>query len=171
MSDAPPQILIICEHGAAAARGHGLVPVETEATHATEGPCMLALKPRTKGFGCIFDDVDVESLCKTREVLHVAHIAQHVHRHDGTDAPPILRQDALSPVVDSGVHCEELLEQAGAKVEEWEVIRDLIPSTDIVFSLSPTRPPGSVALQPDEWQVLAHVDGFQTVGGIICWDG
>ena len=75
--------------------------------------------------------------------------------------------DVEAPHESITLSTEELLEQAGAKVEEWEVIRDLIPSTDIVFSLSPTRPPGSVALQPDEWQVLAHVDGFQTVGGIM----
>jgi DNA-binding MarR family transcriptional regulator len=75
--------------------------------------------------------------------------------------------DVDAPEESITVSTDQLLEEAAAGVEEWEVIRDLIPSTDIVFSLSAARPPGPIALQPDEWQVLVHVDGFQSVGEII----
>jgi len=75
--------------------------------------------------------------------------------------------DVEAPQESITLSTEQLLEEVAAKGEEWEVIRDLIPSTDIVFSLSLARPSGSIALQPDEWQVLVHVDGFRSVGEII----
>ena len=75
--------------------------------------------------------------------------------------------DVEAPEESITLSTEELLEEAAEKTEEWEVIRDLIPTTDIVFRLSPTRPASSTTLQPDEWQVLAQVDGFKSVGQII----
>lgn len=61
---------------------------------------------------------------------------------------------------------EELLQEGIKQADEWEKIKKVIPSTDVVLRLSPSGSAGAVSLQPDDWQVLAQVDGAQTVAEI-----
>jgi hypothetical protein len=61
---------------------------------------------------------------------------------------------------------EQLLLEGARQVEEWGDIKKVIPSTDVVFKLSPTGSAGAVSLQPDEWQVLAQVNGTRSVAKI-----
>jgi len=61
---------------------------------------------------------------------------------------------------------EQLLLEAARWVEEWGDIKRIIPSNDIVFKFSPTGSAGAVSLQPDEWSVLAQVNGARSVAEI-----
>jgi len=58
---------------------------------------------------------------------------------------------------------EQLLLEGARKVEEWGDIKSMIPSTSVIFRLSPSGSPGAVSLQPEEWQVLAQVNGARDV--------
>jgi hypothetical protein len=59
-----------------------------------------------------------------------------------------------------------LLKEAIKQLDEWQNIKELIPSQDIVFKLSSKRAPDEVRLQHDEWSVLSQTDGKKTVGDI-----
>jgi hypothetical protein len=61
---------------------------------------------------------------------------------------------------------EQLLLEGARQVEEWEDIKKVIPSTKVIFKLSPTGSASVVSLQPDEWQVLAQVNGARSVAEI-----
>lgn len=61
---------------------------------------------------------------------------------------------------------EQLLLEGARRVEEWRDIKEVIPSTDVVFRLSPGGSSGAVSLQPEEWQVLAQVNGARDVAEI-----
>jgi hypothetical protein len=61
---------------------------------------------------------------------------------------------------------EQLLLAGARQVAEWADIKKVIPSTDVVLKFSPSGSPGAVSLQPDEWQVLAQVNGARSVAEI-----
>lgn len=58
---------------------------------------------------------------------------------------------------------EQILLEAARKMEEWKDIKEMIPSSDVVFKISPSGSPETVSLQPREWQVLAQVNGERSV--------
>lgn len=58
---------------------------------------------------------------------------------------------------------EQLLLEGARRVKEWGDIKKVIPATDVVFRLSPTTSAGAVTLEPEEWQVLARVNGARNV--------
>lgn len=67
----------------------------------------------------------------------------------------------------------KLLEEGAKQAQEWEKIKKVIPSTDVVFKLSSSGAAGAVSLQPEDWQVLAQVTGSKTVAEIaeeLGWD-
>jgi hypothetical protein len=59
-----------------------------------------------------------------------------------------------------------LLEEKIKQLEEWQQIKEIIPSQDIVFKLSSKRAPDEVRLKHDSWSVLSQIDGKKTVGDI-----
>jgi hypothetical protein len=58
---------------------------------------------------------------------------------------------------------EELLLQASRQAEQWEDIKDVISSTDAVFNINPSGSTSTVSLKPLEWQVLAQINGQNSV--------
>jgi hypothetical protein len=59
-----------------------------------------------------------------------------------------------------------LLEEKIKQLEEWQQIKEIIPSQDIVFKLSSKRAPDEVNLKHDSWSVLSQIDGKKTVADI-----
>ena len=71
--------------------------------------------------------------------------------------------DQESPDESIELATEQILLEAARKTKEWKSIKDMIPSNDIVFKLSPSGSPETVSLEPAEWQVLAQVNGKRSV--------
>lgn len=61
---------------------------------------------------------------------------------------------------------EELLQEGVKQTDEWEKIKKVISSTDVVLKLSPSGSASAVSLEPEDWQVLAQVDGARSVAEI-----
>ena len=59
-----------------------------------------------------------------------------------------------------------LLEEKIKQLEEWQQIKEIIPSQDIVFRLSSKRAPDEVKLKHDSWSVLSQIDSKKTVADI-----
>jgi hypothetical protein len=59
-----------------------------------------------------------------------------------------------------------LLEEKIKQLEEWQQIKEIIPSQDIVFKLSSKRAPDEVKLKHDSWSVLSQIDSKKTVADI-----
>ncbi|MDY7106067.1 MAG: DUF4388 domain-containing protein [Actinomycetota bacterium] len=65
----------------------------------------------------------------------------------------------------------DILGSAAARIDEWRRIVATIPSTALVPHVVARLPDDvdEIALDRDEWEVLAGVDGRRTVGDIIAW--
>lgn len=61
---------------------------------------------------------------------------------------------------------DELLEEGKRRIEEWENIRETIPSMDMVFRLAGQRGSDDISLKPAEWNILTQVDATRSVGEI-----
>ncbi len=59
-----------------------------------------------------------------------------------------------------------LLDDGVKRLEEWDQIKEIIPSQDLVFKLSALRAPDEITLRHNEWSVLSQIDGIKTVGEI-----
>lgn len=75
--------------------------------------------------------------------------------------------DVEAPEQSINTSTEQLLLDSARKIEDWQSIKKVISSMDIVFGLSASSSTGAVNLQPDEWQVLAQVNGNRTVSQIV----
>lgn len=64
---------------------------------------------------------------------------------------------------------EQVLRDAGRRVDAWRAIAEAIPSTAIVMRIAPVLPieADSVTVSGTEWQVLAALDGRRSVAEII----
>ena len=71
--------------------------------------------------------------------------------------------EAVSPEESISLTTEQMLLEAGRRADQWEDIQKVVPTTEIVFSLSPSGSTNTVSLKPQEWQVLAQVDGKRSV--------
>jgi hypothetical protein len=60
----------------------------------------------------------------------------------------------------------QLLEEGSIMAEKWAEIRRVVPGMDTAFRLSAGGSTTAVSLEPDEWQVLAQVDGVRDVAEI-----
>ncbi len=61
---------------------------------------------------------------------------------------------------------ESLNAEANRQSNEWERLRDLIPSLDIIVKFNSDQEGGQkphISLQPKEWKVLSQVNGLRTV--------
>jgi hypothetical protein len=59
-----------------------------------------------------------------------------------------------------------LLTEAIKQLEEWQHVKEIIPSQDLVFKLSSKGAPDEVRLKHEAWSVLSQIDGKKTVGDI-----
>jgi hypothetical protein len=67
----------------------------------------------------------------------------------------------------------QLLEEGSRHAQEWREIKRVIPNAEMVFKLSASGSAGAVSLEPEEWQVLAKVNGERDVSDIamaLGWD-
>lgn len=62
---------------------------------------------------------------------------------------------------------DELLADAGQRVDAWKVIAEAIPSISIRMRLTRSIPRAQMTITADEWHVLARVDGHDTIADII----
>jgi tetratricopeptide (TPR) repeat protein len=71
------------------------------------------------------------------------------------------RSDIASQNIVSRVRVESLLMEGARRIDEWTRLESKVPSPDAVPSLAPTdeRETTILELRPDEWEVLAEVDG------------
>ncbi len=74
--------------------------------------------------------------------------------------------DVAAPEESLRTPMERLLVEGARRVQEWGEIKEIIPSTDVVFKLSPAGASGAVNLEAEEWQVLARVNAARTVAQI-----
>lgn len=58
---------------------------------------------------------------------------------------------------------EQMLLEASRQAEQWEDIKEVVTSTDMVFNISPSGSTDTVSLKPIEWQVLAQVNGQRSI--------
>ena len=62
---------------------------------------------------------------------------------------------------------DELLSDAGERVDAWKVIAEAIPSVSIRMRLAHQLPQAKVTVSADEWHVLSRVDGRASIADII----
>jgi hypothetical protein len=72
--------------------------------------------------------------------------------------------DGLGEVVPA----DDVLAEVDDRLREWRVIAELIPSTAVVLRLSAALPPGAeqLVVTPEEWEVLARLDGVRSVAEV-----
>jgi hypothetical protein len=61
---------------------------------------------------------------------------------------------------------DQLLEEGSRMAAKWAEIMRVMPGMDAVFRLSPAGSASAISLEPQEWQVLAQVDGVRDVAEI-----
>jgi hypothetical protein len=65
------------------------------------------------------------------------------------------------------VPAEQVVSEAAARRESWESLSRLIPSPDVVVTMPVVLPEESSSLAPEEWALLALVDGERSVGVLV----
>lgn len=66
------------------------------------------------------------------------------------------------------IRAENLIMEGSRRIDEWSRIAQKIPSLDMVLSLNPSDEiRRELALKPEEWAILAQVDGKRTCGEIV----
>lgn len=71
--------------------------------------------------------------------------------------------DVESPEESINITTEQILLEASRQAEQWEDIKEVVTSTDLVFNISPSGSTDTVSLKPIEWQVLAQVNGQRSI--------
>ena len=66
---------------------------------------------------------------------------------------------------------ETLVSEAISRGAAWESLAEILPSPDVVLALRPVAPEEDVVLKPDEWSLVALVDGRRSVGTIVALTG
>lgn len=63
---------------------------------------------------------------------------------------------------------DDMVEESLRRLERWKVVATIIPSTSVVVGLARTLPPGSpdLVISPEEWRVLAALDGRRTIAEV-----
>ena len=75
----------------------------------------------------------------------------------------VFTPDVPAPERSIGTTTEQLLLEAARQAEQWGDIKDVVPSTDSVYNISPSGSTNTVSLKPLEWQVLAQVNGERSI--------
>jgi uncharacterized protein DUF4388 len=76
--------------------------------------------------------------------------------------------DRFTVEIPISVSVENLIMEASRRVDELDMIRRKIPTSDVVLAVAPTPPEGAreINIAPDEWRLLVLVDGQRSVGDI-----
>jgi hypothetical protein len=61
---------------------------------------------------------------------------------------------------------DELLTETSRRADQWKQIRPMIPDTAAVLKFSQDGMANAISLEPDDWRVLAQVNGTLSVGEI-----
>ena len=61
---------------------------------------------------------------------------------------------------------DQLLAEGSKRIKEWEHLREVIPSMDVVFKLAGHKGSDDINLKSAEWNILTQVDGMRSVGEI-----
>ena len=65
-----------------------------------------------------------------------------------------------------GTSTDQLLEEGQKRIKEWEHIREVIPSMEVVFKLAGYKGSNDINLKSAEWNILTQVDAMRSVGDI-----
>jgi hypothetical protein len=65
------------------------------------------------------------------------------------------------------VAADQVVTEAAARRESWESLSRIIPSPDVVVTMPVVLPEESSSLAPEEWALLALVDGERSVGVLV----
>jgi len=67
------------------------------------------------------------------------------------------------------VEVDEVLAEAGRRLETWKKIRDKIPSLETRFAMAagPGQKPMDIHLKPREWMLLCYLHGSRSVGELV----
>jgi hypothetical protein len=66
---------------------------------------------------------------------------------------------------------DTIVTQAADRATAWQSLAEILPSPDVVLVLWPAAPESDAVLTPDEWSLLALVDGRRSVGAIVALTG
>jgi hypothetical protein len=84
------------------------------------------------------------------------------------------KPDVMSKERTISYPAEQLLLKWSYRKQEWEEIREVIPSPSAIFRLSLQQNPGEMNIRADQWNVLALANGVRTVSeiveAIVGWD-
>ena len=58
---------------------------------------------------------------------------------------------------------DQLLAEGQKRIKEWECLKEVIPSMDVVFKLSGYKSSDDIKLKSAEWNILTHVDGMRSI--------
>jgi hypothetical protein len=72
----------------------------------------------------------------------------------------------LSPESTIDKPLDQLLSDSARDASEREALHRIIPSRDAVPRLSPNAPPQAITIQPHEWQIIAQVNGRDSIAEI-----
>jgi hypothetical protein len=76
------------------------------------------------------------------------------------------KAEVATPESSVKIDMQQLLQESAGRAQEWDEIAQTISSTDLVLKLSSTGATGMVTLQPEDWQVLAQVNGLRSIEDI-----
>jgi hypothetical protein len=74
--------------------------------------------------------------------------------------------DILAEVKSIETGMDQLLEEGEKRMKEWEHIREVIPSMDVVFRLAGHKGSEDINLKSTEWNILTQVDAMRSAGEI-----
>lgn len=74
--------------------------------------------------------------------------------------------DALPEEKSIETGTDQLLEEGEKSIKEWEHIREVIPSMDVVFRLAGHKGSDDINLKSTEWNILTQVNAMRSVGEI-----
>ncbi len=74
--------------------------------------------------------------------------------------------DALPKEKSIETGTDQLLEEGEKRIKEWEHIREVIPSMDVVFRLAGHKGSDDINLRSAEWNILTQVNAMRSAGEI-----
>lgn len=170
---------------------------EGEVYYAVASSGRLMLGKRLVGAGLVSTEQVKEALSqqKDREGMRLGRILLEVGAVDEETLKTFVREQIQDSIFDlmrwsSGnfqfehpietdesiglsVSTENLIMEGSRRLDEWDSVRKKVPGLDAVVDMAPA--PGEsgveVNLQPEEWRLLALVDGRRTVGDLVDLSG
>ncbi|MCK4322675.1 DUF4388 domain-containing protein [candidate division WOR-3 bacterium] len=93
--------------------------------------------------------------------------------HEGVDAISVLLNwkvgtfnfipDEETDKITIDLPVQNVILEAARQVDEWEKMKDVLPSINVVVDFIEEPDAGNIELQPMEWKTLSFIDGNKTV--------